>query len=97
MATKKVTKAAPKAKATPKAKKPAASPASPQEGAVSKALSKQAMTRRELQKTVGGTNEQLTALLQKLKRKGQIKKVGRQWVGTSIKVCPHCKGRGWIA
>lgn len=38
----------------------------------------------------------LNKILQKLRKKGEIKAVKGRWVLTSTKICPKCDGKGWV-
>ena len=38
----------------------------------------------------------LDASLRRLKQQGKIQVVDRRWVLTSARVCPECRGKGWL-
>ena len=70
------------------------------EKAVEKQLKKGPQSHKELREQLGRTRADpaLGRTLQRLRRQGKLKVVKGRWALTGgAKLCPKCKGKGWVS
>ena len=69
------------------------------EDEIKAALKTDPKTNKELRQKLGlGTKDydsKLDRTLQRLRKEGKIQVINGKWVLNTIKICPHCKGKGW--
>lgn len=53
-------------------------------------------TNKEIREVLGVEDRLLDRQLQRLRKTGAIRVVGRRWMTDSIRVCDTCGGRGWV-
>jgi|SRR5579872_6272774 hypothetical protein len=67
---------------------------------IRKALQGAPQTNKELRASLGLSPDKydprLDRKLQQLRKDGEIHLVGSRWALNTIRLCPHCGGRGWV-
>lgn len=67
---------------------------------VTKALEAGPASNRELRERMGVPTDKvdpkLDRKLQQMRKKGELKIVGKRWALRTTEECPTCKGRGWV-